>query len=107
MLGDFNIAKFNIPVSIRKAFNKGEIAKSYRQMYKEAKRASSSDAAEYQTQKLAEVWDSAIKGKQKSPLTFVEEVRKYKEDKFKEHMDRMIHMLELNAKSKKQGAKEK
>ena len=53
-LPDFNIAKFSIPVSIRRAFDRGEVDKSYRKMYKVADELASTDAKRYEAQKVAE-----------------------------------------------------
>jgi hypothetical protein len=47
LLGDFNLAKFTIPISIQKSFDKGEIEKVYQKMYRVADELSHEDARKY------------------------------------------------------------
>jgi len=104
MLGDFNIAKFNIPVEILNAFKKGQIDKMYRLMHKEADRISALETKEFRNQKLAEHFGSigitrGSRGPRGTPLDLTNEIFTYRKERREYHMDRMIEMLKLHAQS--------
>ena len=100
-LPDFNIAKFSIPVSIRRAFDRGEVDKSYREMYKVADELASADAKRYEAQKMAEYRDShRVRGhpgvgELPSIVPVKKQVLDYRNGRLEYHMQNMIHMLEL------------
>ena len=99
-LPDFNIAKFNIPISIKRAFDKGKIADSYRQMYAVADQLASKEAQRRQLQKLGEYFDDSEFGTiedndKPSLLKTQSQVLDYKDKRIDYHMKNMIHLLEL------------
>lgn len=99
---DFNLAKFNIPVSIQRAFDKGKIADSYRQMYMVADELASIEAERRQIQKTAEYfdsqWGSAKDAAQPSIIKTQSQIIDYKNERIDYHMKNMIQMLELYVK---------
>jgi len=104
---DFNLAKFNIPISIRRAFDKGKIADSYRQMYMVADELASIEAERRQTQKMAEHFDSTLGSAedtaQPSIIKTQSQIIDYKNERIDYHMKNMMHLLELYAKSRQKG----
>ncbi len=108
-LSEFNLAKFSIPISIKKAFEKGKIDDTYRRMYVvadelalfEAKRISEQSYRDDMLKKL-------FKGSQNEntpaptlndPLKVLVE---YREKRLDYHMQNMIHLLEVYAKQRKE-----
>jgi len=108
-LPDFNIAKFNIPISVKKAFDKGKIADSYRQMYSVADELASIEAERRQTQKMAEYFDSTLgsaeSAAQPSIIKTQSQVIDYKNERIDYHMKNMMHLLELYAESRQKGSR--
>jgi len=104
---DFNLAKFNIPISILRAFDKGKIADSYRQMYMVADELASIEAGRRQTQKMAEYFDSTLGSAentaQPSIIKTQSQVIDYKNERIDYHMKNMMHLLELYAESRQKG----
>jgi hypothetical protein len=101
MLGDFNSAKLNIPINIRKAFDEGKIAKAYREMYNEARRMAGEEAGEYLGIEMRERLDSPIDDKRRRKTTdMLKEAQKNKDARVRYHMENMIHLLELYVRSK-------
>jgi hypothetical protein len=102
-LPDFNIAKFNIPISIKRAFEKGKIADSYQQMYMVAEKLASLEAKRREAQTLAEHIDSRSGNvdstAQSSILKAESQILDYKSERIDYHMKQMIQMLELNVRS--------
>jgi hypothetical protein len=107
ILPDFNIAKFNVPISVKKAFDKGKIADSYRQMYVVADELASIEAGRRQTQKTAEYFDSkygsAEDATQPSMIMVQSRIIDYKNKRVDYHMKNMMHLLELYAESHQEG----
>ena len=104
---DFNLAKVSIPISVRRAFDKGKIADSYRQMYVVADKLASIEAERRQTQKMAEYFDStygsAEDAAQPSILKTQSQIIDYRNERIDYHMKNMMHLLELYAKSHQKG----
>jgi len=102
-LADFNLAKFNIPVGIRRAFDEGKIADLYRQMYAAADEFASREAERRLTQKRAEYLDSrmgsAKDAAEPSIIKIQSRVIDYKNKRINYHMKNMMHLLELYAES--------
>lgn len=102
-LADFNIAKFNIPISIKRAFDKGKIADSYRQMYVVAEKLAAKEATTYMLHKGREHMLSKIPrgrsgvGKEPSVIEVEKQVLDYKNERLDHHMQNMIHLLEIYA----------
>jgi hypothetical protein len=109
-LPDFNIAKFNIPISITKAFEKGKIAESYEQMYKIAQKLAGSESKLFQAQKMVEFQSDLMKiprgrlgtGSIQKPSVdnTTKEILEYQNQRLDHHMSIMIHMLEIYATSR-------
>lgn len=100
---DLNIAKFNIPVKIKRAFDKGKIADSYKQMYLVADKFASVEAKRRQAQKTGEYFDNMFGNEegedQQSIIKVTSKVLDYKNDRIDYHMKNMIRLLELYIKS--------
>jgi hypothetical protein len=99
-LPDFNIAKFNIPIKIKRAFDKGKIADSYKEMYMAADKLASIEAQRRQLQKVGEYLDDTgfgtVEDKNKpSPMKTQTQILDYKNERIDYHMKNMIQMLEL------------
>ena len=99
---DFSIAKFNIPISIKRAFDKGKIADSYRQMYVIAEDLAVSEANQLLAQKKTEYFDSKFTPRGRSGIgtkskipEIQKEVLDYKNQRLEYHMNNMIRMLEM------------
>lgn len=96
---DLNIAKFNIPIKIKRAFDKGKIADSYRQMYLIADELASAEAQRRQAQKTIEYFDSKFgnveDNAQPSIIKTQSQILDYKNKRLDYHMKNMIHLLEL------------
>ena len=107
ILPDFNIAKFNIPVSIQRAFDKGKISESYRQMYSIADKLATGEANQLLDQKKTEYLHLRLtpRGRRgvdtKSEIPEIQkEVLDYKIERLDFHMNNMIRMLEIHITSK-------
>jgi hypothetical protein len=102
-LTDFNIAKFNIPISIKRAFDKGKIADSYQQMYMVAEKLALLEAKRREAQTLAEHIDARYGNaggtSQPSILKAESQILGYKSERIDYHMKQMIQMLELHVRS--------
>ena len=100
---DFNLAKVSIPISVRRAFDKGKIADSYRRMYVVADELASIEAGRRQMQKTAEYFDSkygsAEDATQPSIIKIQSQIIDYKNERLDYHMKNMMHLLELYAES--------
>jgi hypothetical protein len=111
LLGDFNLAKFTIPISIQKSFDKGEIEKVYQKMYRVADELSHEDARKYLLKKSTRYKElkylNPEKNLESSSISSVfSQAHEYMERRFKIHMDNMIHILELYVESKRPAEKQ-
>jgi hypothetical protein len=101
---DINIAKFNIPIKIKRAFDKGKISTSYEEMYLKADKLASYEANIFQQQMMGEYLQSKYSDKeqdeQSTITTVLIQVRDYKSKRLEYHMNHMIHMLELSISAK-------
>ena len=99
---DFNLAKFNIPIRIQRAFDKGKISESYRQMYIIAEKLAVAEANQLLAQKRKEYLYSKLVSTEgpgagaKSKITEIErEGLEYKNQRLEYHMNTMVRMLEM------------
>ena len=104
-LPDFNIAKLNIPIKIKRAFDKGKIADSYEKMYMVADKLASIEAQKRQLQKVGEYLDDSAFGTvedndKPSFLKTQTQILDYKNERIDCHMKNMIQMLELYVRSR-------
>lgn len=104
---DMNIAKFNIPLHVKKAFDKGEIDKVYKEMYLVADELAAFEARRYMAKKPSEYMEEKLqvmKGAYPKKTTWSSRVTKqisdYRERRLKYHMDNMVKLLELYVTSK-------
>ena len=104
---DFHLAKFNIPISIKRAFDKGKIADSYRQMYAIADKLATGEANQLLDQKKTEYLHSGLtpRGRRgtdtKSEIPEIQkETLDYKTQRLDFHMNDMIRMLEMHITSR-------
>ncbi|MBM3175737.1 MAG: hypothetical protein FJZ93_08475 [Chloroflexi bacterium] len=98
---DFNITKFNIPVSVTKAFDKGKIAESYERMYGVAEKLAAMDLRLFYSQKVVELQSDVISGVEKlSVVEVTREMQEYKNQRLNYHMNNMIHILEMHVTSR-------
>lgn len=104
---DINIAKFVIPVHIRKAFDKGQVDKVYKEMYLLADQLAAHETRIYMARKPSELLDEKIqlmkgaKAKRESWSTRVmKQISDYKARRLKCHLDNMYKLLELYARTK-------
>lgn len=105
---DFNLAKFNIPVSIRREFDKGKIADSYRQMYQVAVELASIEAKARESQTYGEYVGNILnKGDEDQPSLgkMMKRVVNYQNKRIDYHMKNMMHLLELYAESHQKGSR--
>lgn len=106
-LSDFPIAKFNIPISIQKAFDKGKIADSYRKMYIVADKLATAEANRLLAQRRIEYFHSrpgpeetGVGTKPEAIPEITKDVSDYRNQRVDYHMDNMIRMLEMHTKSR-------
>ena len=104
---DDNIAKFEIPIHVRKAFDQGKIDKVYEAMYLLADKLSAIDARRYMARKPLEFSGEKMqemKGANSKKTSRSSRVSKqifsHRERRFKYHMDNMHRVLELYVRSK-------
>ena len=104
---DVNIAKFEIPIHIRKAFDQGKIDKVYEAMYLLVDKLAAIDARRYIAKKPLEFYDEKMqemKGTDSKKTSWSSRVSKqifsYRKRRFKYHMDNMYRVLELYVRSK-------
>lgn len=104
---DVNIAKFNIPIHIRKAFDQGKIDKVYKDIYLLADELAAIDTRRYMTKKPSEYLEEKIqemKGvdpkKTSWPSRVTKQIFAYRERRFKYHVDNMYRLLELHVRAK-------
>ena len=100
---DFNLAKFNIPISIRKSFNEGKIADSYREMFSVAVELASIEAEARKSQKCGEYLGNVLNKDQPSLGKIMKRVVDYQNKRIEYHMNNMMHLLELYAQSRQKG----
>jgi hypothetical protein len=100
---DFNLAKFNVPVSVQRAFDKGKVADSYREMYLVAVELASTEAKVRQSQKYAEYARNILNEDQPSLGKLMKGVVGYQGRRIDYHMKNMIRVLELYAESRQKG----
>lgn len=105
---DFNLAKLNIPISVRRAFDEGKIADLYQEMYRVADESASVEAERRLTQRRAEYFDSILGAAQgaaqPSIIKTQSRVIDYKARRIDYHMKNMMHLLELYAQSRQKGS---
>ena len=104
---DLNIAKFEIPIHIRKAFDHGKIDKVHEAMYLVTDNLAAIDARRYMATKPLEFCEEKVqemKGANSKKTSRSSRVSKqifsHRERRFKYHMDNMHRVLELYARSK-------
>lgn len=103
VLPDFNIAKFSIPVSVKRAFDKGKIPVSYEQMYQVAERLAVRDSKTFRAQKILEYFGSKKKPRGSPGVStgfssvdeMTGEIQEYESQRLDFHMSSMIRMLEM------------
>jgi hypothetical protein len=103
---DFNLAKFNIPISVQRAFDKGKIADSYRQMYQVAVELASIEAKAREFQTYGEYAGNILNKEdedQPSLGKMMKRVVNYQNKRIDYHMQNMMHLLELYAESRQKG----
>jgi len=103
-LTDFNLAKVNIPISVQRAFDKGKVAESYRQMYQVAVELASAEAKVRQSQKYAEYCRNILRNDQPSLGELMKGVPGYQSKRIEHHMNKMIRLLELYTQSHQKGS---
>ena len=104
---DFNITKFNIPIHIKKAFDKGEIDKVYKEMYFladdlaviETKRYMARKGSEFLDQKIRETKGGGNRQEGWASKTS-KQISVYRDRRLKYHIDNMYKLLELYTKAK-------
>jgi hypothetical protein len=99
---DINIVKY-LSVNIKKAFDKGEIDKLYKQMYETAESIAKKETLEYVNKTMLEYQEKTfgIGGTDKeNSLLIVSKIPDYKNNRIQFHLDQMYKLLELYAKSK-------
>ena len=100
---DFSLAKFNIPISIKRAFDKGKIPVSYEQMYQVAERLAARDSKTFRAQKMLEYFGSKKRPRGSPGVAtrfgsvdeMTREIQKYENQRLDFHMSNMIRMLEM------------
>jgi len=104
---DINIAKFEIPIHIRKAFDQGKIDKVYEAMYLLADELAAADTRRYMAKKPLEFYDEKMQEMEDAdskktswPSRVSKQIFSYRERRFKYHMDNMYRVLELYVGSK-------
>jgi len=103
ILPDFNIAKFNIPISVKKAFDKGKIPVSYEQMYQVAERLAVRDSKTFRAQKMLEYFGGKMRPRGRPGVStssgsvdkMTKEIQEYENQRLDYHMNNMIRMLEM------------
>jgi hypothetical protein len=107
---DVNIAKFEIPIHIRKVFDQGKIDKVYEAMYLLADELAAIDTKRYMAKKPSEYFEEKIqemRGTDAKKTSWSSRVSKqifsYRERRFKYHVDNMYRVLELYVRSKTKG----
>lgn len=90
---DFNIAKFEIPIHIRKAFDKGKIGEVCRGIYALAYEIATSETENrFKATKPSELLEG--------PTKVINETSTYKQQRTEYWFGKMLQVLELYAKSK-------
>ena len=103
ILPDFNIAKFNIPISVKKAFDKGKIPVSYEQMYQVAVKLAVRDSKTFRAQKMLEYFGGKARPRGIPEVSLssgsvdkmTKEIHEYESQRIEYHMNNMIRMLEM------------
>jgi hypothetical protein len=98
---DINIVKY-LSVNIKKAFDKGEIDKVYRDMYNTAEIIAAEETRHFMNKMLLE-WQEkmfGIGGNQEDTEPSFTIIPEYKSKRIQFHLDQMYRLLELYAKSK-------
>lgn len=110
---DLNIAKFNIPIHIKKAFDKGQIDKVYKELYLLADKLTAIDTRRYMAKKPSEFLEEKIHEMESADCKktswasrATKQIFAYRERRFKYHMDNMYKLLELYAKAKTKSSAE-
>jgi len=106
-LMDVNIAKLEIPIHIRKAFDQGRIDKVYEAMYILADRLAATDTRRCMDKKPLEFYDekiqeikSADSKKTSWPYRISKQIFSYRQRRFIYHLDYVYRVLELYVASK-------
>lgn len=109
---DYNIAKFEIPVHIKKAYDKGKIDEVYKGIYAVADQLAAAETRRFMATKPSEYLEERIqtaegaKPKKTSWSTRVmKQISKYREQRTEYHLENMLKLLELYAQSKSDSSK--
>ena len=104
---DVNIAKFEIPIHIRKAFDEGKIDRVYEAMYLLADKLAAIDTRRYMAKKPLEFHDEKMQElrgadskKSSWPSRVSKQIFSYRERRFKYDIDNRYRVLELYVGSK-------
>ncbi len=98
---DINIVKY-LSLNIKKAFDKGEIDKVYRDIYDTAVSFAARDTKPYVDKTMLK-WQEELRSHTdnlESPASRVCKMVDYKNERIQFHLDQMYKLLELYAKSK-------
>jgi hypothetical protein len=98
---DINIVKY-LSVNIKKAFDKGEIDKVYRDMYVTAEKIANVEYNNYRIQFRQEYIEKKMRlsSQNKDNELHLSNIYKYRNERIQFHLDQMYRLLELYAKSK-------
>ncbi len=104
---EYNIAKFEIPIHIRKAYDKGKIDEVYRGIYALSDELAATETRRYMATKPSELLEERIQtmqgGKPKKTswsTRVIKQISIYREQRTTYHLENMLKLLELYAKSK-------
>jgi hypothetical protein len=107
MSEDRNLAKIKIPPAVKKAFNEGQIAEVYREIYRLAEELSADEAKRFRRKKLAEGVVSlrkALDDGEELVLPSINEIRQqtveYRTGRLDLHIKEMVRLLESHARRK-------
>ncbi len=109
---EYNIAKIEIPIHIRKAYDKGKIDEVYRGIYALADELAAVETRRYMATKPSELFEERIqtmegaKPKKTSWSTrVIRQISTYRRQRTEYHLEKMLKLLELYAKSKSDASK--
>jgi len=104
---DYNIAKFEIPVHIKKAYDKGKIDEVYRGVYALADELAAIETRRFMATKPSELLEEriqAVKGAKPKKTSWstrvIKQISTYRHQRTEYHLEKMLKLLELYARSK-------
>lgn len=104
---DYNIAKFEIPIHIKKAYAKGKIDDVYRGIYALADELAAFETRQFMATKPSELLEErlqTLKGAEPKETNWstrvIHEISEYRQQRREYHLEKMLKLLELYAKSK-------